>query len=68
MKLIDSRPNIVAGTSYAHLKECLLKIEKSGYLNNIVKLKHVDKEVSTIHIITVQMICIIITLYVLHLR
>lgn len=53
MKLIDSRPNIVAGTSYAHLKECLLKIEKSGYLNNIVKLKHVDKEVSTINIITV---------------
>ncbi|XP_022180557.1 putative uncharacterized protein DDB_G0282133 isoform X2 [Myzus persicae] len=47
MKLIDSRPNIVAGTSYAHLKECLLKIEKSGYLNNIVKLKHVDKEVNT---------------------
>ncbi|KAL4134874.1 hypothetical protein QTP88_006570 [Uroleucon formosanum] len=49
MKLVDSRPNIVAGTSYAHLKECLLKIEKSGYLNNIVKLKHVDKEVNTIN-------------------
>ncbi|XP_026820073.1 caprin-2-like [Rhopalosiphum maidis] len=47
MKLIDSKPNIVAGTSYAHLKECLLKIEKSGYLNNIVKLKHLDKEVNT---------------------
>lgn len=47
MKLIESKPNIVAGTSYAHLKECLLKIEKSGYLNNIVKLKHVDKEVNT---------------------
>jgi len=52
VKLIDSRPNIVAGTSYAHLKECLLKIEKSGYLNNMAKLKHVDKEVSTINIIT----------------
>uniref|UniRef100_A0A2S2NV12 Caprin-2 n=1 Tax=Schizaphis graminum TaxID=13262 RepID=A0A2S2NV12_SCHGA len=49
MKLIDSKPNIVAGTSYAHLKECLLKIEKSGYLNNIVKLKHLDKEVNTIN-------------------
>ncbi|XP_015367030.1 PREDICTED: putative uncharacterized protein DDB_G0282133 isoform X2 [Diuraphis noxia] len=47
MKLIESRPNIVAGTSYADLKECLLKIEKSGYLNNIVKLKNVDKEVNT---------------------
>ncbi|KAL5238588.1 hypothetical protein ACI65C_005998 [Semiaphis heraclei] len=47
MKLIESRPNIIAGTSYAHLKECLLKIEKSGYLNNIVKLKHVDKAVNT---------------------
>jgi len=51
MKLIDSRPNIVAGTSYAHLKECLLKIEKSGYLNNKAKL--VDKEVSRINIITI---------------
>jgi len=49
MKLIDSKPNIVAGTSYAHLKECLLKIEKSGYLNNIVKLKNLDKEVNTIN-------------------
>ncbi|CAI6352730.1 unnamed protein product [Macrosiphum euphorbiae] len=49
MKLIESRPNIVVGTSYAHLKECLLKIEKSGYLNNIAKLKHVDKEVNTIN-------------------
>lgn len=53
MKLIESRPNIIAGTSYAHLKECLLKIEKSGYLNNIVKLKHVDKAVSTITIIII---------------
>lgn len=44
MKLIDSRTNIVAGTSYANLKECLLKIEKSGYLNNIIK--KVDKDVS----------------------
>ncbi|XP_025198140.1 caprin-2-like [Melanaphis sacchari] len=49
MKLIESKPNIVAGTSYAHLKECLIKIEKSGYLNNIVKLKQVDKEVNTIN-------------------
>ncbi|XP_008189911.1 uncharacterized protein DDB_G0283357 isoform X2 [Acyrthosiphon pisum] len=49
MKLIDSKPNIVAGTSYAHLKECLLKIEKSGYLNNLAKLKHADKEVNTIN-------------------
>lgn len=38
-KLIDGRPNIVAGTSYAHLKECLLKIEKSGYLDYIIKNK-----------------------------
>jgi len=63
MKLIESRPNIVAGTSYAHLKECLLKIEKSGYLNNIVKLQHVDKEVSRIIIIIISIICMIITLF-----
>lgn len=49
MKLVESKPNIIAGTSYAHLKECLIKIEKSGYLNNIVK--HVDKEVSTYNLI-----------------
>lgn len=40
MKLIDSKPNIVAGTSYANLKEYLLKIEKSGYLDHIVKKSH----------------------------
>lgn len=44
LKLIDSKPNIVAGTSYANLKEYLLKIEKSGYLDHIVKKS--DKEVS----------------------
>lgn len=49
MKLIDSKPNIVAGTSYANLKECLLKIEKSGYLNHVIK--NVDKEVSIIYYI-----------------
>uniref|UniRef100_A0A2S2QD77 Caprin-1 dimerization domain-containing protein n=1 Tax=Sipha flava TaxID=143950 RepID=A0A2S2QD77_9HEMI len=43
VKLIESKPNIVAGTSYANLKECLLKIERSGYLDCIVK--NVDKEV-----------------------
>ncbi|VVC28840.1 Hypothetical protein CINCED_3A022999 [Cinara cedri] len=45
MKLVENRPNIVIGTSYAHLKECLLKIEKSGYLNSIIKPSH--KEVNT---------------------
>lgn len=38
-KLIDGTSNIVAGTSYAHLKECLLKIEKSGYLDYMTKNK-----------------------------
>lgn len=46
MKLIDSKPNIVVGTSYANLKECLLKIEKSGYLDHVIK--SVDEEVSSI--------------------
>jgi len=36
-KLLDSKPNIVARTSYADLKKSLLKIEKSGYLNYISK-------------------------------
>lgn len=49
MKLVENRPNIVIGTSYAHLKECLLKIEKSGYLNSITITK--NKEVSKIFII-----------------
>lgn len=44
MKLIDSNPNIVVGTSYATLKDCLLKIEKSGYLDHI----NINKEVSAI--------------------
>lgn len=47
MKLIDGMPNIVVGTSYAHLRECLLKIEKSGYLDYIIK--NIDKEVSIIY-------------------
>lgn len=46
MKLIDSKPNIVVGTSYANLKECLLKIEKSGYLDYIAQ--YLDSEVSTV--------------------
>lgn len=46
MKLVDSKPNIVAGTSYAQLKEYLLKIEKSGYLDCV--MKSIDKEVSII--------------------
>lgn len=49
MKLIDKKPNIVNGTSYADLKECLIKIEKSGYLNYIKQ--NLNTEVSTILII-----------------
>lgn len=51
MKLIESKPNIVAGTSYANLKECLLKIERSGYLDCIIK--NVDKEVSRMYTIII---------------
>jgi len=47
MKLIDSRPNIVAGISYANLKEYLLKIENSGYLDHVIKCA--DKEVNEIN-------------------
>lgn len=53
MKLIESKPNIVAGTSYANLKECLLKIERSGYLDCIIK--NVDQEVSGVFIILAKL-------------
>lgn len=45
MKLIESKSNIVVGTSYANLKECLLKIERSGYLDNIIK--NLNRNVNT---------------------
>lgn len=52
-KLVDSKPNVVAGTSYANLKECLLKIEKSGYLNYI--MKNAVKEVCSILYVNITM-------------
>lgn len=52
MKLVENRPNVVIGTSYAHLKECLLKIEKCGYLNYVIKAR--NEEVSEIFIIKVK--------------
>lgn len=61
MKLVENRPNIVIGTSYAHLKECLLKIEKSGYLNYMIKAR--NEEVSEIFIINSLFINKLITYF-----
>jgi len=68
MKLIDSRPNIVAGISYANLKEYLLKIENSGYLDHVIK--YADKEVSILYynkfVIYILQSTIVLNMFNLH--
>ncbi|XP_050439093.1 caprin-2-like [Adelges cooleyi] len=45
VKLIESKPNRIAGTSYANIRESLLKIENSGYLDQVVK--KLDNEIAS---------------------